>query len=82
MKRREFIALVAGVAAWPLGGQAQQSVMPVIGYLSQLSPDSLNIVLAFREGLKEQGYARGQNVAIEFRFAEGQIDRLPALRVI
>jgi len=74
-----FIALVAGVAACPLGGRAQRPVMPVIGYLSQLSPGSLDIVQAFREGLKEQGYVQGQNVAIEFRFAEGQIGRLPAL---
>ena len=77
-----FTALVAGVAACPLGGRAQRPVLQVIGYLSQLSPGSLDIVQAFREGLKEQGYVQGQNVAIEFRFAEGQIDRLPALRVI
>jgi putative tryptophan/tyrosine transport system substrate-binding protein len=70
-----------GVAiTWPLAVGAQQKAMPVIGYLSQRSPtDSASIVAAFRQGLKEQGFIEGQNVAIESRFAEGQIDRLPAL---
>jgi putative ABC transport system substrate-binding protein len=79
--RRDLITLLAGVViARPLTVRAQQKAMPVIGYLSQRSPtDSASIVGAFHQGLKEQGYVEGQNVAIESRFAEGQIDRLPIL---
>jgi putative ABC transport system substrate-binding protein len=79
--RRDLIALLGGVVmTWPSTLRGQQKPMPVIGYLSQRSPtDSASIVAAFRQGLKEEGYVDGQNVVIESRFAEGQIDRLPAL---
>ncbi len=81
MDRRAFIATVGGnILAVPLASAAQQKAMPVIGYLSQRSPtDSASIVAAFRQGLQEEGYVEGKNVAIESRFAEGQIDRVPAL---
>ena len=81
MKRRAFLgALAPGVLAAPLVAEAQRPAMPLIGYLSQRSPtDSASIVAAFRQGLREMGFIEGQNVAIESRFAEGQIDRLPAL---
>src|SRR5262249_10006604 len=81
MDRRHFLLTsLAGALAAPLGAGAQRPTMPVIGYLSQRSPtDSASIVAAFRQGLKEMGFVEGQNVVIESRFAEGQIDRLPAL---
>src|SRR5438105_4706389 len=81
MRRREFIGLVGGAAAWPLAVRAQQRpVMPVIGYLGSRSaaPDA-NYVEGFRQGLAENGYVVGQNVAIEFRWAEGQPQRLPTM---
>jgi putative ABC transport system substrate-binding protein len=81
MRRREFIAGLGSVAAWPVLAWAQQPAMPVIGYLGAQSADDdyKNFTSSFLQGLKETGYIEGQNVAIEYRWAENQYDRLPAL---
>jgi ABC-type uncharacterized transport system substrate-binding protein len=80
MRRREFIALLGGGAAWPLAARAQQSVMPVIGYLNASAPDGYGDELrALRGGFKENGYIEGENVALDYRWAENQPDRLPLL---
>src|SRR6476660_8838610 len=81
MRRREFVSLIGGaVAAWPFAVPAQQKALPVIGFLSSSSPGpSASSLAAFRQGLSETGYVEGQNLAIEYRWAEFRYDRLPAL---
>src|SRR5215813_4553102 len=81
MQRRRFITLVGGtVIAWPLAGRAQQRALPIIGFLSSAAPGPFKqLVEAFQRGLNEKGFIEGQNSTIEYRWAEGRFDRLPAL---
>src|SRR5262249_43692132 len=78
--RRKLLAALCGAAAWPLAAGAQQPAMPVIGFLNGTSPEGYGLfLLAFRQGLSETGYIEDRNVAIEYRWAEGHYERLPAL---
>jgi putative ABC transport system substrate-binding protein len=80
MKRREFIALIGGAAVWPLASHSQQMALPKVGFLNSASAEGYaSMAAAFKEGLKETGYVEGQNVTIEYRWADDQYDRLPAL---
>src|SRR6516165_9777316 len=80
LKRREFITLLGGTAAWPLPAGAQQPAMPVVALVNGRSPEaSVGMARAFRKGLNEAGYVEGQNVTVEYHWLDGQYDRLPSL---
>src|SRR5262245_22966281 len=78
MRRREFIAALGGMATWPLAASAQQPALPVIGFLHSSSPEVYRL-RGFRQGLRDAGFIEGENLAIEYRWADNQIDRVPAL---
>ena len=80
LRRREFIAALGGAAAWPLTAWAQRQAMPLVAFINSGSAGGYqHVVVAFRQGLKETGYIEGQNVTVEYRWAEGQYDRVPVI---
>src|SRR3954469_15851948 len=79
MRRREFVGGLAGAAVWPLGARAQQATVPVIGFVRSTAADFAHLVIAFRKGLNEAGFLEGQNVIIEYRYANNEPNRLPSL---